>query len=88
MSIQTESKAEFLHANCSRFLHGSCTTRACLLRGGWKPGESKDKATCAPFEIWNDLALAERLLKAVRQCHYTELDSDIDAFLARDKDRP
>jgi hypothetical protein len=39
-----------LSDQCNRYVNGHCMTRNCLVRGGWKPGESQELATCEAHE--------------------------------------
>lgn len=50
MSSHT-STLEWLKEECSALKYGQCSTRACMVRGGWKPGEGDwSKATCPAYE--------------------------------------
>lgn len=54
----SETPDEWLKEQCNRLKNGVCTTRACLVRGGWKPGApalESDPATCPALEIHNEL---------------------------------
>lgn len=46
------SLIDFHGKMCSRILYGECSTRRCLVRGGWSAGDGSgyDKATCEAFE--------------------------------------
>ncbi len=50
----------WLKEQCSRLLHGQCSTRRCLVRGGYggKGPVNLDGATCEPYEIWKALHAA------------------------------
>ena len=50
---------------CSRLVHGHCSRRACLNRGGWKPGMSADLATCEELETVEALDVLRRLLQDI-----------------------
>lgn len=48
---------EWLKSQCNRYVNGFCSTRACMVRGGYKPGITVDYecATCEPHEILIEL---------------------------------
>lgn len=46
---------EFLKSQCNRYVNGYCSTRKCLVRGGWKVGMNQDVATCESHEILVEL---------------------------------
>lgn len=51
------SQTEWLANQCNKLKNGTCTTLACLMRGGWRKGEKihTDVATCIPLEISMEL---------------------------------
>ena len=50
--------------DCMRMLHGQCSTRRCLVRGGWTPGDASgySKATCEALETCRVLETLEAQL--------------------------
>mgnify|MGYP001604964222 CR=1 FL=1 len=48
MSLTTPpTSVELLRERCNRLVRGQCSTRSCLVAGGWVVGEvNYDKATC------------------------------------------
>lgn len=51
--VRQKELCGWLKPQCSRLIYGQCSTRKCLVRGGWKPGPATnyDLATCEPYEI-------------------------------------
>lgn len=49
--------------DCSRMVHGRCSTRRCLVRGGWVAGDGTgyDKATCEALETCRALEAAAEI---------------------------
>jgi hypothetical protein len=49
--------SDLLTDQCQRLKHGQCSTRGCLIRGGWTSGPVDYQiATCEAFEAHNELA--------------------------------
>lgn len=77
---------EWSKDQCSRLLHGQCSTRRCLMRGGY-PGRGEvdcGMATCEPFEVSQLLAAARWHRDALRRCNeHAEADEkDIERLHA------
>ena len=78
-----DGHADLLHwlaKGCSRLTHGQCTTRRCIIRGGYSGsgGYDPDIATCEEKERYDRLTRAddaEALLEALLK-PYTGLGSD------------
>jgi len=53
-----QSLIEFHSEECSKLVHGQCSLRSCLIRGGWQPGPdvNYDKATCRALETVSALS--------------------------------
>lgn len=63
---------EAIKVDCNRYHNGHCSTRACLIRGGWNQGDDYDKslanATCDAHEI---ITLRDRIkiaIEALEEC--------------------
>ncbi len=64
-----EARAAHWKPECNRLLYGSCQTRGCLARGGWKSGDpvDYDLATCEAFVADNTDRLAASRLTALSE---------------------
>lgn len=62
------SHTPWLTSQCMRHISGTCTTRACLIRGGWTGQVPVDLtlATCEPHEILSKLAAVKADLEVAR----------------------
>ena len=59
---------EFLTENCNRLKYGKCCTLGCLKRCKYEKGKvppDYNKATCVPYEIFQELK--EREVKTMRE---------------------
>ena len=68
---------EYHYPDCSKLQYGTCSTRSCLVRGGWKSGEdvNYDLATCAHLETVHAL----RRLRAIEEA--SEMPPEPQTFL-------
>lgn len=49
--IVGEDVVEYWKGNCNRYTNGQCSSRVCLVRGGWKSGPPDySMATCPEHE--------------------------------------
>jgi hypothetical protein len=58
---------------CNRFKNGGCTSRSCLRRGGWTPGQitANFEPVCMNFEIWWSLTqLSEIYQEEIAKAEY------------------
>lgn len=69
--------------DCSRMVHGQCSTRRCLVRGGWEAGDGSgySKATCEALETCRALEALERAAPPARQDALREALLDAAAHL-------
>lgn len=73
---------EWLKEQCNRYVHGQCTTRGCLVRGGYEPGSARvdySVATCEAHETLILLADNERLREALLKAYH-----ELNVIRARD----
>lgn len=56
-------------ADCSKLIFGRCSTRRCMVRGGWKAGDSVmfDASTCEALETVNALTAANAEIERLRE---------------------
>lgn len=59
------TREEWLKDQCNKLSHGHCETRACFIRGGWKPGMDYDEAlktaTCHALDCYKDIQQIQQL---------------------------
>lgn len=59
ISPTNSTMVEYFQSQCNRYVNGQCSTRACLVRGGYRGSEpvNYDLATCAYHEAVKHLEL-------------------------------
>ena len=79
---------DWLNEQCSRLKYGQCTTRRCLVRGGYTgPPASPDIATCEAYEISTKLdeqAVEVKVMRAALEELFfmvNDAEDDGDALL-------
>lgn len=75
-SVEMKTKDDLM-SECNRYANGICTTRACLVRGGWKPGEpvNYEISVCDAHEI---ISLRDKCRELEE--HIAELEGVIEGF--------
>lgn len=75
-----------LLGECNRSTNGVCSTRSCLIRGGWKPGDAVDYdvATCEIREIRKAIEAFEAKIVEVQFQRIKYLNDLSDAVRALD----
>ncbi len=86
-AVDSRELAEWLKPQCSRLLHGFCSTRRCLLRGGALRQDGKlieavdySKATCEPYELSRVVTQGEvGNSGALNAATVTQIEPDVSA---------
>lgn len=72
---------EIIKQDCNHYVNGQCTTRSCLARGGWKPGDDYDKSVANAMCDSREIITLRAKVRELEE-HIAELEGVVESFNA------